>query len=152
MAQKKILIVEDDGITAARITDVLSERGYAATSVGSGEEALAAAAAAPPDLTLMDVHLSREMDGVTTAERIRAIRDMPIIFLTAYSDDALLQRAKTAAPDGYLIKPVRARELLATLEMALYRHETAQCRPEKNIRACMRAKKIIRQIRDCWKH
>jgi len=123
---KKILIVEDDGIIASRIADVLSDRGYAATSVASGEEAVAAATEAPPDLTLMDVHLSRKMDGVTAAERIRAVRDIPVVFLTAFSDDALLQRAKQAAPHGYLIKPVRDRELLATLEMALYKHETDQ--------------------------
>lgn len=121
---KTILIVEDDGITAARIEDILSDRGYATTSVGSGEEAVALAKHSPPDLALMDIHLYPEMDGVTAAEQIRAIGDTPVIFLTAYSDDALLRRARATAPHGYLIKPVRDRELLATLEMALYKHET----------------------------
>lgn len=126
MPQKQILIVENDGIIASRIADVLTDRGYAARSAASGEEAVAAAKAAPPDLTLMDIHLSREMDGVTAAERIRAIHDAPVVFLTAFSDDALLQRAKRASPHGFLIKPVRDRELLATLEIALYKHETDQ--------------------------
>lgn len=152
MSQKTILVVENDGIAAARITDALSSRGYLTQTAGSGEEAIAAVAASQPDLTLMDVHLSGEMDGVTAAQHIHAISDIPIVFLTAYSDDALLQRAKSTTPHGYLIKPVRDRELLATLEMALCRHEENQRPTPKIIRICRKLKKnSLQKIRDCWK-
>ena len=70
----------------------------------------------------MDIHLAGEMDGITAAGRIRSAADVPVVFLTGYSQEPLLQRAKTTAPYGYLFKPVSSRELAATIEMALYRH------------------------------
>ncbi len=124
MTGKRILIVEDDGIIAARLQDILTRSGYLVpTSTASGEEALAAVAAAPPNLILMDIELAGVINGMTTAERIRADFDIPIVYLTAYARAAQLQRAKIASPYGYLVKPVVERELLATLEMALHRHE-----------------------------
>lgn len=123
MAGKAILVVEDDGILVTRLHDLLLRAGYSVPSpVASGEAALAAVAAGPPDLVLMDITLAGALDGATTAMRIRADFDIPIVFLTAYSLPAQLEQAKTASPYGYLIKPVVERELLATLEMALHRH------------------------------
>lgn len=121
---KIILIVEDDGILASRLHDILTRDGYIVpTPVASGEEALAAVAKAPPDLVLMDIELAGTMNGTTTAEHLRADFDLPIIYLTAYSQPAQRQKAKATSPYGYLVKPVAERELLATLEMALHRHE-----------------------------
>ncbi|MFO1421366.1 MAG: diguanylate cyclase [Candidatus Competibacteraceae bacterium] len=123
MTRKTILIVEDDGIIATRLHDTLTRCGYAVPApVASGEEAVAAVAAAVPDLVLMDIELAGAMNGTTAAEHIRADFDIPIVYLTAYSQAAQLQRAKETSPYGYLIKPVAERELLATLEMALHRH------------------------------
>ncbi|MEI2783311.1 MAG: diguanylate cyclase [Candidatus Competibacter sp.] len=124
MTGKTILIVEDDGIIAARLHDTLTRCGYTVPEpVASGEDAIAAVAAAAPDLVLMDIELAGAINGTTTAEQIRADFDLPIIYLTAYSQPAQLQKAKAASPYGYLIKPVAERELLATLEIALHRHE-----------------------------
>jgi diguanylate cyclase (GGDEF)-like protein/PAS domain S-box-containing protein len=118
-----ILIVEDDGIIATRLHDTLIRCGYRAPApVASGEEAVAAVSAAPPDLVLMDIELAGTINGTAAAEQIRAHFDIPIIYLTAYSQPAQLQKAKAASPYGYLIKPVSERELRATLEMALHRH------------------------------
>lgn len=118
-----ILIVEDDGIIATRLQDTLIRCGYhAPPPVASGEEAVAAVAAAPPDLVLMDIELAGAINGTTAAEQIRAHFDIPIIYLTAYSQPVQLQKAKATSPYGYLIKPVAERELRATLEMALHRH------------------------------
>ena len=123
MTGKTILIVEDDGIIAARLQDMLARFGYTTPEpVASGEAAMAAVAAAAPDLVLMDVALAGVVNGVTAAEHICADFDVPVVYLTAYSQTAQLERAKATYPYGYLIKPVAERELLATLEMALHRH------------------------------
>ena len=128
MEQKTVLIVEDDGILAVQLLNMLTVLGYNVTKpVATGAAAIAAVAAKRPDLILpdlilMDIQLSGEMDGISAAEHIRSIADVPIVFLTGYSQDPLLQRAKLVAPYGYLIKPVSSRELAATIEMAFYRH------------------------------
>jgi two-component system, sensor histidine kinase and response regulator len=123
MRNQHILIVEDDAIIAVRLHDILVAMGYdAAEPVSSGEEAVALAAELHPDLILMDVNLYGDMNGVETAARIHRILDVPLVYITAYSDDDLLQRAKVTDPYGYLVKPVQERELQATIEMALHKH------------------------------
>lgn len=118
-----VLIVEDGAIVAVHLRKMLVGLGYIVfTPVASGEEAIAAVAEKQPNLVLMDIQLAGKMDGITAAEQIIAATDVPIIFLTSYSQDPLLQRAKTISPYGYLIKPVSPQELTATIEMALYRH------------------------------
>jgi signal transduction histidine kinase len=123
MSNETILIIEDDGILVAQLQDRLTGLGYTVLEpVDSGEAAIAAVKAQPPDMVLMDIKLAGEMDGITAAGRIQSAADIPIVYLTGYSQDLLLQQAKVTAPYGYLVKPVSERELAATLEMALYRH------------------------------
>jgi two-component system, sensor histidine kinase and response regulator len=123
MHNQHVLIVEDDAIIAARLHDILIALGYEVSEpVASGEEAVAQAATVRPDLILMDVNLYGEMNGVEAAARIHAVMDVPLIYITAYSDNDLLQRAKVTDPYGYLVKPVQERELQATIEMALHKH------------------------------
>ncbi len=123
MADKQILIVEDEGIIAAQIQDILTSSGYDALTVSSGEEAIQQAAKTGPNLILMDVSLAGEIDGVEAVEQIRASFDIPVIYLTAYTGTSLLQRAKMTEPYSYLIKPIKKRELLAAIEMAFYKHQ-----------------------------
>ena len=73
-----------------------------------------------PDLVLMDIHLAGTIDGIDTAEQIRTLYHIPVIFLTAYSDKALLDRAKVTEPYGYVLKPFDERELHSAIEIALY--------------------------------
>jgi len=123
MSNETILIVEDDGILVAQLQDRLTGLGYTVLEpVDSGEAAIAAVKAQPPDIVLMDIMLAGAMDGITAAGRIQSTADIPIVYLTGYSQDLLLQQAKVTAPYGYLVKPVSERELAATLEMGLYRH------------------------------
>ena len=123
MKQNTVLMVEDDGVIALILHEMLVGLGYSVTGpVATGEAAIAAAAADVPDLVLMDIQLAGEMDGITAAGHIRSVADIPIVFLTGYSQDPLLQRAKIAAPYGYVLKPVSQRELAITIEMALYKH------------------------------
>jgi len=124
MTGERILIVEDNGIIALRLKNVLTELGYdVLDTVASGEEALQRIKESPPDLALMDVYLAGELNGIETATQIHARMDIPVIYLSAYSDGVLLQQAKATEPFGYLVKPIQDRELHATIEMALYKHK-----------------------------
>ena len=119
----RVLIVEDDEIIANLITLMLEKKGY--TIVGksaSGEESIRKAAELEPDLILMDINLNGQMDGVTAARYIFQLFYFPIIFLTALCDDNLLERAKSAQPYGYLLKPFTDLELTSHVERALDNH------------------------------
>ncbi len=124
MSQVKILVVEDEGVVAEDIQVSLGELGYDVIAMArSGEEAIAKARQNRPDLVLMDIHLHGDMDGIEAARHIHAELRIPIVYLTAFSDDEMLRRARVAEPFGYLIKPYRERELHSTIEMALFKHQ-----------------------------
>lgn len=123
MADPQILVVEDERIVATGIRNMLGTLGYRVPAVvASGEEAIKKAAELHPDLVLMDIVLQGEMDGIEAAEQIRRRFNIPVIYLTAYADEATLQRAKLTAPYGYLLKPFNERELHAAIETALYKY------------------------------
>ncbi|MEW6220606.1 MAG: ATP-binding protein [Thermodesulfobacteriota bacterium] len=124
MSSTAILIVEDEAIIAADLAGKLGRLGYAISgTTGFGEEALLLARESRPDLVLMDIRLAGALDGVDAAEVIRRELDLPVIFLTAHSDHATLQRAKLAEPFGYILKPFEEREIATVVEMALYKHQ-----------------------------
>lgn len=124
MARARILVVEDEGIIAEDLRMGLEEMGYDVVAVVStGEDAVREAEEKHPDLVLMDVVLHGDMDGIEAADRIHVNLDIPVIYLTAYSDEKILERAKVAEPFGYMIKPIRERDLYSTIEMALFKHE-----------------------------
>ena len=123
MATPRILIVEDDGIIARHLQAVLKKFGYQVHAlVATGEEALQLVAQSPPDLALMDIELAGEMDGVETAEQLQSHYQIPVVYLTAFAGDQLVQRAKLTNPFGYLTKPFEERHLHATLELALQKN------------------------------
>ena len=118
----KILIVEDEQIVAVDIQGHLQRLGYRVVgTVASGEEACQMAAELEPDLVLMDVRIQGAFDGIGAATRIRQSRDVPIVFLTAYTDVDTLDRAKLTQPYGYIVKPFAQRDLEAAIEVALYK-------------------------------
>jgi PAS domain S-box-containing protein len=119
-----ILIVEDEGIVAKDLQAMLRRMGYhVPATVGTGEQAIQTARENQPDLILMDIQLRGSMDGVQTSAAITAERDVPIVYLTANSDEATLQRAKGTGPFGFLVKPFEERAIQAGIEMALYKHQ-----------------------------
>jgi len=121
--QKRILVVEDEGLTAMDTSELLQGLGYGVTgAVFSAQEALRAAEQQRPDLVLMDIRLKGSADGIAAAGEIRSRFDIPIIFATAYADDATVERAKLAEPFGYILKPFDARDLRTAIEVALYKH------------------------------
>ncbi len=123
MAGERILIVEDESIVAKDIQNSLQTLGYLVpASVSSGEEAVTKAFELKPDLVLMDIMLKGQIDGIQAAEQIRSKIRIPVVYLTAYTDDQTLKRAKVSEAFGYLLKPFEDRELRTTIEMALYQH------------------------------
>jgi two-component system cell cycle sensor histidine kinase/response regulator CckA len=119
----EILIVEDESIVALDISNRLQRLGYKVSGIAtSGREAVEKAMETAPNLILMDIKLRGEMDGVEAVQEIQTHLDIPAIYLTAYDDEAMLQRAKITGPHGYLLKPFEERDLHTTIEMALNKH------------------------------
>ena len=119
----KVFIVEDEALIAMEVQDRLGALGYQVCGLASrGEQALEAIIDRAPDVVLMDVRLAGTLTGIETAERLRDRMDVPVIFLSAYSDSELLRRAGEVLPFGYLVKPFEERELHATIQMAIYKH------------------------------
>ncbi|MGO8675262.1 MAG: response regulator [Limisphaerales bacterium] len=127
MPKPAILIVEDEAIVAEDLAQKLGRLGYEIRgTTARGEAAVALARDLRPDLVLMDIRLQGAMDGVEAAARIRSECALPVIFLTAHSDQATLQRAKLTEPFGYILKPFEELELQTHIEMALYKHQVDQ--------------------------
>jgi PAS domain S-box-containing protein len=117
-----IAVVEDEPIVATDLSEMLGELGYDCCGVArSCAEALELAAARSPDLVLMDIHIEGAADGIETARLLRERHRIPVVFLTAFSDDETLRRARDGDPLGYVVKPVNPRELRAAIEVGLVR-------------------------------
>lgn len=118
-----ILIVEDEYIVAMDIRNSLEKNGFQVVGQANrGESAIKKAGELQPDLILMDIGLKGEMDGIETAIQIRARFDLPVIFLTAFGNPSVIERARLVEPFGYLYKPFEERELISNIAMALYKH------------------------------
>ncbi len=123
MDSPKLLIVEDEAIIAHDIRNTLEQGGYTVTGIAAtGEEAIKKAAAARPDLVLMDILLQGDIDGVTTATMIRERLSIPVVYLTAHSDRHTTERAKMSEPYGFILKPVETETLFLTIDLAIHRH------------------------------
>ncbi len=123
MNNENILIVEDEKIIALDLQRRLERFGYSVIGMASdGAEAIALAKDRLPDIILMDIMLAGSMDGIEAAKQIRAQLAIPVIFLTAYTDEKTLERAKEVEPSGYILKPFKERELYTTIDIALYKN------------------------------
>ena len=119
----KILVVEDELIVSMELKSRLNDLGYSVCgTVASGEEAIEQANKQEPDIILMDINIKGAYDGVQAAEIIKSDHDIPIIFITAFTDPQTLQRAKITEPYGYIIKPFEDRDLHTSIEIAIYKH------------------------------
>lgn len=122
MEDIKILIVEDEWLIGNDMQNSLEGLGYKADVVTTGEEAVQKVWENLPDLVLMDIMLRGKKDGIETAQEIRSFFDIPIIYVTAYADKDILQRARITTPFGYMLKPFNVREAHIIIEMAIYKH------------------------------
>ena len=123
MNNEKILIVEDEKIIALDLQRRLERFGYTVVGMASeGEAAVELARQAEPDIVLMDILLAGGMDGIEAAGIIHWQMGLPVIFLTAFADEKTLERAKEVEPYGYILKPLKERELYTTIDIALYKN------------------------------
>jgi len=123
MNSQNIMVVEDEWVVSDQICRDLKDLGYTVCSTAStGDEAIRKAEAEKPDLILMDIVLKGKMDGIEAAERITSQFDIPVIYLTAYTNHEYIKRAKQTMPFGYLVKPFTKKELHTNIEMALHKH------------------------------
>ncbi|MCK5124699.1 MAG: response regulator [candidate division Zixibacteria bacterium] len=126
-SRPRVLIVEDELIVARNLQERLHKLGYDVAEIAStGEEAVSSAGKHQPDIVLMDIRLKGDRDGIDAGEEINQRMGIPVVYLTAHTDDNTLVRAKNTNPYGYLLKPIEGRELKATIEMTLMKHSMAK--------------------------
>jgi DNA-binding LytR/AlgR family response regulator len=122
MAKTNVLVVEDESIVSKDIQYSLKKLGYNVVGAAStGEKAFELASSENPDIILMDIMLKGDINGIETAERVKKELNIPVIYLTAYADEATLAKAKVTEPYGYIIKPFKEVDLHTSIEMALYK-------------------------------
>jgi two-component system NtrC family sensor kinase len=135
MPSIRVVIVEDEPLIAMEIADRLSRLGYeVAARFVSGEELLQRLHDLSADLVLMDIRLAGELSGIETAVLLLQCHDLPVVFLSAFSDEELVRESMAAQPFGYLVKPFEERELHATLQASYYRHRYERTLRETNQR------------------
>lgn len=123
-SKTKILLVEDESIVAIDLKKTLQNLNYEVIDVArTGEKAVRIAIEKEPDLILMDIMLAGTMTGTEAAREIRKRKDIPVIYITAYADDNTLLQAKLTQPSGYILKPFDEKNLVSTIEMALYKEK-----------------------------
>jgi DNA-binding LytR/AlgR family response regulator len=123
----RIMIVEDEPIIAEEIAATIEDLGYiTASKVLHAKEVLNSFRISSPDLVLMDINLGSGKDGIQLAAEIKAEKNIPLIFLTSYSDKTIIDRAKATNPDGYIVKPFDEKDLQVGIEIAFHRFEQQQ--------------------------
>jgi len=122
-----ILIVEDESIVRKDIERSLTKLGYnVIAQADNGLKAIEMALEHKPEIALMDIMLKGDMTGIEAAAKIKEAINIPVIFLTAYADEATLNKAKITEPHGYILKPFKEIDLHTTIEMALHKHKKEQ--------------------------
>jgi CheY-like chemotaxis protein len=131
MTGERIMVVEDESVLVMLLKRKLHSYGYGEIDwVDNGEDAVRNAESFKPDLILMDIVLKGSMDGIEAAKKINENFDIPIIYLTAYSSDEVINRALETEPYGYILKPFREIEINANIKTALHKHNSQKKKQE----------------------
>ncbi len=135
MAKTNVFVVEDEAIVSKDIQHSLKKLGYNVLGAAStGEKAIEMVGELKPDIVLMDIMLKGQLTGIEASEQIKAHLDIPVIYLTAYADEATLAKAKVTEPYGYIIKPFKEIDIHTSIEMAIYKHsKEAAVRKERDL-------------------
>jgi CheY-like chemotaxis protein len=134
---KSILIVEDEAMVAEDLKEIVISLGYTVAGIAdNGTAAIALAREKHPDLITMDISLSGSCDGITTMEQIRRHSEVPVIYVTAFATDPVVERAKRTRPSGYIIKPFNDRQVRTSIEIALHNYELEQKVTERDTMIC----------------
>jgi AmiR/NasT family two-component response regulator len=145
----RVLVAEDETIIRLDLKDLLERSGFeVCAEARDGEEAVALARSELPDVAIMDVKMPK-LDGIEAARRILDERPIPIVMLTAYGQDELVQRAAEAGVFGYLVKPFREQDLVPAIRTARARHEElAALREEaESLAEALAARKAIERAK-----
>ncbi len=127
----KILVVEDEAIILLQLEEILHAIGYTVAGLAaSGEDAIEKARRLKPDLILMDIVMPGKLNGIEAAKIITEELDIPVVFVTSYADDTIIEKAKSVKPYGYIVKPFNELVIKATVEVALFRKIAEQKEPE----------------------
>lgn len=133
MAEGRVLIVEDEHIVAMGIKRMLITLGYAVAGVASsGEDAIRKAESTLPDLVLMDIMLKGDVNGIEAAKEIKSLFDIPVVYLTACSEQKIVEKAWETHPSGYIVKPFDEKDLQKSIDVALQRHKIEKQSLKKN--------------------
>lgn len=120
MTEKTILIVEDEAIIGMELQESLEKAGYKVPEVvRNADSVMSAVIVNNPDLIIMDIYLKSFIDGIDAAQRVKMMRDTPIIFLTAYPNESIRRKAMTIRPAAYLLKPIHHEDLLKEIKKVL---------------------------------
>jgi CheY-like chemotaxis protein/DNA-binding PadR family transcriptional regulator len=131
----KILVVDDEAIITMQLEERLHTMGYTVAGMAaSGEDAIEKARRLSPDLILMDIVMPGRLNGIEAAQAIITELDIPVVFVTSYADDAIIEKAKQVRPYGYIVKPFNELEIKAAIEVALFR-KAAELEMKKMVEA-----------------
>jgi YesN/AraC family two-component response regulator len=134
----QILIVEDERLVAQHISRLLQDEGFLVCAIASeGKIAIKKIIEFHPDLILLDIQIKGELDGIEVAQQIQTIYDIPILYLTAFSDTETIERAQTTNPMGYVLKPFRREQLLSSIAVALATHASQKNKPTPELDSSM---------------
>jgi signal transduction histidine kinase len=129
----KVVIVEDERLVAQDIAQILRDEGYSICAIASdGETAIKKILEFSPNLVLLDIRIKGEIDGIDVAKFIQSYCDIPIVYLSAFSDSETLKRAQLTNPMGYVVKPFRSEQLLTTITIALTTHSSKQKKDQES--------------------
>lgn len=145
----RIIIADDESIIRMDLREMLSHLGYEVIAeAADGRQAVELARKLLPDLIVMDIKMP-ELDGIAAADELSRDRIAPVVLLTAYSENALIGRAKDAGVCGYLVKPFRETELMPVIELALARFaETRQLEQEvTDLREALETRKLVERAK-----
>ena len=118
----RLIIADDEVIISTQLEEFLVTKGFDIAGIAtSGVQAVEMARELKPDLMLMDIVMPGELDGIAAAAKINRELKIPVIFLTAYADEEMIQRAKPIGPFGYVLKPIQEQQILAAIEIALHK-------------------------------
>lgn len=123
----RLIIADDEVIISTQLEEFLVTKGFDIVGIAtSGTQAVAMAKERMPDLMLMDIVMPGKLDGISAAAKINRELKIPVIFLTAYADEEMIQRAKPIGPFGYVLKPIQEQQILAAIEIALHKKNMEQ--------------------------
>lgn len=132
MMDTNVLVIEDNVLALDELEYRLNHMGYNVETAVNGNEAIEKVEMFNPDIILSDINLGDGIDGIEAVNEIRKGKHIPVIYVTAYDDKETLDRANSSDPYGYIVKPVKERELRIAVDIALNKNKTENMLREMN--------------------